>query len=301
MTQYKNRKKLNIRFFYWLVVVPLLPSKPSKPSSFPSFLSFLPSKMSVAIENFPIINLMDDPVMAAMDRHELSWYELSEMWLAANPTEPKEEVVFITGVDYSDAEVLSGWVMPSINLRKHIWENFPVSLLPVNSTDGTERYSVVWHRKNFDEWRNTKPETYDEHADYDIFCERRLELTLAAHSHRYAVEPARHRDEICVIAMVHSEAAERPAKPAVAAESVAERPERTTGPRVNLNNINTLFPVNYKRDGQRVDFEWHNKKLAATGVSKAVMLNNFLEALNSSNSWTFVQPKAGFVAAIILK
>jgi hypothetical protein len=260
--------------------------------------------MSVAIENFPCGNLMADPIMAAMDRHEISWYELSEMWLAANPPEPKEEVVFITGVDYSDAEVLSGWVMPNINLRKAIWENFPVSLLPVESTDGTDRYSVVWHRKNFEEWRNTKPESYDEHQDYDIFCERRLELTLKAHAHKYTIEPARHRGEICVIAMVHSEASEsvRPERPAA---SVASKPATESaaaaGPRVTLNNINTLFPVNYKREGQRVDFEWHNKKLAATGVSKAVMLNNFLEALNSSNSWTFAPPKAGFIAAIILK
>jgi hypothetical protein len=118
------------------------------------------------------------------------------------------------------------------------------------------------------------------------------------------VEPARHRDEICVIAMVHSEVTEsvRPAKPAVAPESAAvAAPTTPSAPRVTLNNIHTLFPVNYKREGQRVDFEWHNKKLAATGVSKAVMLNDFMEALNSSNSWTFVQPKAGFIAAIILK
>jgi hypothetical protein len=262
--------------------------------------------MSVAIENFPCGNLMDDPVMAAMDRHELSWADITELWLATNPPEPKEEVVFITGVDYSDAEVLSGWVMPNINLRKAIWENFPVSLLPIESTDGTDRYSVVWHRKNFEEWRNTKPETYDEHADYDIFCERRLALTLAAHSHKYAVEPARHRDEICVIAMVHSEAAERPAeraasKPAASERAVPTGPAAATAPRVTLNNINSLFPVNYKRDGQRVDFEWHNKKLAATGVTKATMLNNFLEALNSSNSWTYAAPKPGFIAAIILK
>ena len=283
---------------------------PFLPSSLPAFLpSFpflpLPSKMSVAIENFPIINLMADPIMAAMDRHEISWFDLSEMWLAANPPEPKEDVVFITGVDYSDADVMSGWAMPNINLRKAIWENFPVSLLPVDSIDGTDRYSVVWHRKNFTEWRNTKPESWDEHQDYDIFCERRLALTLAAHAHKYAVEPARHRDEICVIAMVHSEAAEseRPARVATESAAAAERPVAAapTGPRVTLNNINTLFPVNYKREGQRVDFEWHNKKLAATGVSKAVMLNNLLEALNSSNSWTFVQPKAGFVAAVILK
>jgi hypothetical protein len=264
--------------------------------------------MSVAIENFPCGNLMDDPVMAAMDRHELSWYELSEIWLATNPPAPKEEdVVFVTDVDYSDADVMAGWVIPNINLRKAIWENFPVSLMPVASTDGTDRYSVVWHRKNFEEWRNTKPESWDEHQDYDIFCERRLMLALAAHSHKYAVEPARHRDEICVIAMVHSEAAE-----SVRTERVAERPAASesaasaapavpTGPRVTLNNINTLFPVNYKRDGQRVDFEWHNKKLAATGVTKADMLDRFLEALNSSKSWNVVLPKAGFVAAVILK
>jgi hypothetical protein len=208
--------------------------------------------------------------------------------------------------------VMSGWTIPNINLRKAIWENFPVSLLPVASNDGTDRYSVVWHRKNFEDWRNSRAETWDEHQDYDIFCERRLMLALAAHSHKYVVEPARSGDEICVIAMVHSEAAAE----SVRTERVAERPaavDRTpvaaerpaaaapTGPRVTLNNINTLFPVNYKREGERVDFEWHNKKLAATGVTKADMLDRFLEALNSSKSWNVVLPKAGFVAAIILK
>ncbi len=273
--------------------------------------------MSVAIENFPCGNLMDDPVMAAMDSHQISWADISEMWFAAHPPAPKEEVVFVTGVDYSDADIMSGWTIPNINLRKAIWENFPVSLLPVASNDGTDRYSVVWHRKNFEDWRNSRAETWDEHQDYDIFCERRLMLALAAHGHKYVVEPARNGDEICVIAMVHSEAAERVAerpavtesapaeRPAVsesaAAERVAERSAVPTGPRVTLNNINTLFPVNYKRDGQRVDFEWHNKKLATTGVTKADMLDRFLEALNSSKSWNVVLPKAGFVAAVILK
>ena len=52
---------------------------------------------------------------------------------------------------------------PVLSLRKDIWTNFPVTLVPLGTgDDGAERHAVVWHRKHLVEWRETKSNNFQE-------------------------------------------------------------------------------------------------------------------------------------------
>ena len=102
-----------------------------------------------------------------------------------------------------EEDILENWSVPDITLRKGIWENFPVSLVPIVDGDGTDRYAVVWHRKNLEEWARLRAETFDEYQEYDGWCEWRLRFSLNHYSHKYAIEEPRDSSMIMVIAMVH--------------------------------------------------------------------------------------------------
>ena len=102
-----------------------------------------------------------------------------------------------------EKDALDGWSAPSLRLRKNIWENFPVSLVPLNEGDGTDRYAIVWHQRNLTQWREEKSESYVEWMDYQWFCLIRLMHALNLNANRYIVEEARDDEQICIIAMVH--------------------------------------------------------------------------------------------------
>jgi hypothetical protein len=117
-----------------------------------------------------------------------------------------------------DRDALEGWKIPNLTLRKGIWENFPVTLVPIDDGDGTDRYAIMWHRKNLAAWRNERSQSYDEYQEYEGFAEVRLFYALVAYEHKYTIEGARSDDQICVIAMVHTPA--EAAAPAPAVETV---------------------------------------------------------------------------------
>jgi hypothetical protein len=125
-----------------------------------------------------------------------------------------------------ERDALEGWKIPNITLRKGIWENFPVTLVPIDDGDGTDRYAIMWHRKNLAAWRNERSQSYDEYQEYEGFAEVRLFYALVAYEHKYTVEGARSDDQICVIAMTHAPvdqtAAPAPATESVVAAAVAE-------------------------------------------------------------------------------
>ena len=115
--------------------------------------------------------------------------------------EPVEPVTTLIEPDW-ETDVLSGWTVPDLTLRKGIWENFPVDVVPISSTDGTDRYSIRWNYSKIDQWRQTRPESWDEYQEYEAWCWFRLADALATYSHKYTVESAVDGG-ICVIAMVH--------------------------------------------------------------------------------------------------
>jgi hypothetical protein len=99
-------------------------------------------------------------------------------------------------------EILEDYVPPDLKLRKHIWENFPVALTKLDDKDGVDRYGVAWHVKNLMEWRKTRPKSWDEYNDYEIWNYIRLKYALKKHPKQYKILRARNPSQLFVIEMV---------------------------------------------------------------------------------------------------
>jgi hypothetical protein len=136
----------------------------------------------------------DDPLFAKMESGECLWGDL----LLDAPPAP-------AAAPASDPapEMPEDWDLefPELRLRKDIWTEFPVTVTPLGAgPDGAERHAITWHRKNFEEWRNTRTMDFDEAMDYFEITLYRLHKCLAA-SKFWTVEPARSAAEIAVIRM----------------------------------------------------------------------------------------------------
>ena len=142
-------------------------------------------------------------------------------------------------------EALCDYTVPDLTLRKGLWENYPVDVKPVMSTDGTERYSISWNADKLETWAKARAESYDEYTDYAEWCHARLFYALEQYSHKYTVEPAQDDSQICVIAMVHA--------PRVVVASA----------RVTKKAIDILrsHPVSWEREGALHYVKAHNKNL----------------------------------------
>jgi len=99
-------------------------------------------------------------------------------------------------------EILEDFKVPDLRLRKGIWENFPVILDKIDDKDGVDRYAVMWHNKNLQEWMRTKPESSDEAQEYPRWVETRLRYALKKHPRQYKIRPARNSGQLMVIEMV---------------------------------------------------------------------------------------------------
>ena len=242
-------------------------------------------------------NLLHDPMFAAMERGNLKWGNI----LASPKGSPKASRNTRKNSHRSSESAtpneLENWTMPNLTLRKGIWENFPVTLVPLDdNNDGTERYAVEWHKKNLREWRESRSASYDEWMEYQAFAEFRLIHALRAHSHKYTIEPPRNKDQILVLAMVHSGPREAAAGPG----SVAPRATAAAGPRVpvlrKLNDIKEHFPVVWHpvtgAPGKSTyAIELFGKKIRemSTAVGHDVtreIKENLLRALRASHAWT---------------
>ncbi|NBT47620.1 MAG: hypothetical protein EBT07_07335 [Actinobacteria bacterium] len=205
------------------------------------------------------------------------------------PVGPAED-----GFYYIDEwDLFHNWDMPDLKLRKNIWENFPVSLIQLPDTDGTDRYSVVWHEKNLRDWRERRDEcqSMDEHECYEEFCRARLLRALEAHAHKYRVEPAHGHRQICVIAMVHSDTIATPATamaPVVAPATTAT-PVTTVAPAVvtvasrsgkKALDVLKSAPVSWDRDGKIHFVKPHMKKLRDLGLTPNDITFDLMEELS---------------------
>ena len=189
-----------------------------------------------------------------------------------------------------EVDACEGWVVPDLRLRKNIWENFPVSLLPMNSTDGTDRYAVVWHHTNLKEWRNTRTTSFAEWQDYEDFCYIRLIQALQMNSSRYTMEGAVDPNHICVIAMVHAprdDAKSVESRTSTPAHSVtSESSSKGTPTLRTFRDISQNFPVNWDQNGRSLRIKFSMPKLKATGESAAVVRDRLLMALSQSPAFT---------------
>jgi hypothetical protein len=202
---------------------------------------------------------------------------------------------------------------PVLTLRKHIWENFPVTCVPLGSgADGAERHAIVWHRKNLTEWREDAL-SWEEWMDFQKITHYRLMKCLEA-SNRWTVEPPRRRsDDICVIRMNFApkdeDAATPVAPPATALPTlptedewitVAAPPPRAAPVHCDLpvltdpRQIAKYFPIVHNADWMAtgvVNIAIHNKKMdeacrAAGRDIRKDITDRLLAALKASKSWT---------------
>ena len=194
------------------------------------------------------------------------------------------------------------WTMPVLNLRKDIWENFPVNVKPLGTgRDGAERHAVEWHRKNLREWREKSfeeggPENYDVWMDYQTVQERRLMVALGCSS-RWIIESATCDDQICILRMIFSESAEA----SVVAPPPVARTYTHRVARLNcLNDIKEFYPVVWKKiEGTNtVALELYGKKIREISDSMGcdqteTIREGLLDALRTSDAWRVLRGVGG--------
>lgn len=102
---------------------------------------------------------------------------------------------------------LENFETPNLKALKGIWETFPVIVEPI----GRGKFSVRWHRKNFDAWRSSRTKSWDEAMEYELFSELRLLHSLRKHPELYRLHEPSGRDEIVVIEVIGDVAMPAPA------------------------------------------------------------------------------------------
>jgi hypothetical protein len=238
-----------------------------------------------------------DVLSKNVDEGLVSWADIS--W-AEDIMNPKPNVTYDSVYDPLEAfeeEVLENWSVPDLTLRKGIWENFPVSLVPIVDGDGTDRYAVVWHRKNFDEWRGSRSESSSEYMDYDHWCEWRLRRSLEHYSHKYTVEEARDETMILVVAMVHAPKTDEVKEEPVTLAKFSDLPKLT-----RLNDIKNNFPVVWHETQSKLGkklyavelFGKKIKELSATAgydVTEEIS-SRLMASLKASASWRVIRAES---------
>jgi len=174
----------------------------------------------------------------------------SEPYEAPAPVEePKSELI---EPDW-ERDILSGWSCPNLSLRKGLWENFPVDVVPLNSSGSVDRYVIRWNDAKLADWRNSRAESWDEYQEFDAWCRFRLIDALAEYSNKYTVEQSlesRGDGSICVISMAHE----------------APRAPRPAGPRAL--DVLAKYPVSWDRDNKIHRIKLHRVKAAQLGAKE---------------------------------
>lgn len=196
---------------------------------------------------------------------------------------------------------------PKLKLRKDIWENFPVMCQPLGrGSDGAERHAIVWHRKNFMEWRAACDDYY-EAMDYEEITTYRLFKCLEASKH-WTVEAAQTPQQICVIRMNFTDESTAPSttveKPVVvdAGWSTVRKPvEKPVDLPVltRINDITSQFPIVWNnesrprmtaRSGDIISLSVFNRKLREMSPSAAeACLDRLMRSLRASSSWRVIR------------
>jgi hypothetical protein len=181
-----------------------------------------------------------------------------------------------------EADALEGWSVPDLSLRKGIWENFPVDVIPLRSNDGTDRYRVCWNQTKIDDWRHTRTDSYDEYQEYELWIHIRLMYALSKYTHKYTVEEAMDDSSICVLAMVHEPKAEALRK----------------GPRAL--DVLKAFPISWDRDGKVHRIKIHRKMAAEKNLKENDVRFDLLAALEGCSDCTVSSAPAGYLCTVTL-
>ena len=150
--------------------------------------------------------LAADPIYQAMLKGNAKWGNIVESNKRnktrnnkSRPASPKNN----TRKNSKDvAEILDGFTVPDLKLRKGIWENFPVALVSLDDGNGVDRYGVAWHNKNLKEWKDARSKSAKEKANYQHWCEVRLLHSVRQYPKQYKILPARNPSQLFVLEMV---------------------------------------------------------------------------------------------------
>lgn len=264
--------------------------------------------VAVLFEDSPFAKLMQ-----LMDRTDLLWGDIMLAQPQVKEVKSKSRIL----------ELDEDWVMPTLRLRKHIWENFPVNVIPIESKDKRERYAIQWHNKKFQEAREACEHGW-EYMDFEEDTYRRLIKSLTA-SRYWTVEEAVGIHDLCTIAMNFSDE-EKPSKAfilpsnklddsdaedtedAKSVTSVASEVTTTTAvsqdweevspkkamntvPQLRrLNDIKNHFPVIWSEvvgcKSTTYAVEIFGKKAKEQGLNIIKVKADLLAALKASRSWT---------------
>jgi hypothetical protein len=259
-----------------------------------------------------------DPIMNAMINHNVSWADLMDAMphSAKNAMEAEPQVM-----DWDDSPD-ADWEMPILRLRKHIWENFPVDVVSVQSKDRVERYVIRWNPRKYQDAR-TDVTFYWEYDDFEDNVYRRLLLSLNA-SRYWTVEEAKSANDVCIIAMNFQN--EKPSMPfklpsnnmcdnddAMSVASVASVASASTassgweevavnkkGPQPapqlhRLNDIKAHFPVIWNEvqgcKSTTYAVEIFGKKAKEQNLNINRVKADLIAALSTSRAWTVLPAK----------
>ena len=236
---------------------------------------------------------------------------------AAATTEPKARISApINRLVIFPAEDDSEWEVPDLVLRKHIWEHFAVTLIPLGKdSTGAERHSVQWHRERlrmgylggaFEDYAETHRrrlmQALEASTKWDVLPAETLGLTTIFPETEQAEEITMEH-EICILRMtflppVTEEApkaetpkAETPKAETPKAESWVEAPSKpSTKPTMRcLNDIKRFFHVVWdnKTTGNPKIYiiKIHNKNAMNAGLDVKQHGADLLTALKLSNGW----------------
>jgi hypothetical protein len=206
--------------------------------------------------------------------------------------------------------IFEGYRVPDISNPEKIEAHFPV----VVTHEKDEVYKVTWHLQHLKDWRNTRPETWDEYQDYDDYCEARLKYALTVYAGNYKLLPIENPDELFRFevkkwtrtSMTRKNSPNKPKTPPMLAPMLAHKNTvKNNIPKFHLlNDIKNYFPVVWHKDPQNpklLGIQLHKMKMRALARNagqperefEAQMISRLIKALESSETtgaWKVLAP-----------
>lgn len=188
----------------------------------------------------------------------------------------------------SPSAVFEHWTSPDISNPSAIVEHFPVVLTKIRK-DGKEGYRVTWHLANLKEWRNTRPETWDEFQDYEDYVTARLRYALALHGEDYKLIPTERADELFRF-LVHKRSVKNTRKNTKNEKKASPRNTTRNAPAsilpklFLLNDIKNFFPVVWHKDPRNpklLGIQFHRMKLQTEAKQASIPINVYEQAMTA--------------------
>lgn len=91
------------------------------------------------------------------------------------------------------SRILHKFETPRIHDPRDLLEHFPIDLLRIRDSD---IIAIAWNNKLFNKWEAERPESYNEHMEYEKYTEYRLIHTLRQHKDLFEILAPKRSDEI---------------------------------------------------------------------------------------------------------